>query len=137
VILLFPDDDTLTLALTSGLIPPAIGGVPARAGRDAEGRVWIESAGSLSASAKKDLTRLDVQFPRSAASPLDLAASNWLQLLPLRRQAPTADISDKMPVLFELTGDLADVVSEILRLGNDRQAFRWVSGEAGAEGAVY
>ena len=136
MILLFPSDDVLRLALTSGLIPPAISQAAARAHRDADGQTWVD-AGPLDSATKRNLARAGASFPSSAAPTLDLAIAGWLQLLPLRRQMPPCHIADKTPILFEL-GDpatLAEVVGEILRLGNDRQGFRWV-GDDGQELAL-
>jgi hypothetical protein len=54
----------------------------------------------------------------------------WPQLLPLEKIQASKDkqneLSERTPVLFDLpeTANLADVVSEMLRLGNDRQSFR-------------
>ena len=136
MILLFPSDDVLRLALTSGLIPPAISQATARAHRDADGQTWVD-AGPFDSATKRNLARAGASFPSTAPPALDLKIAGWLQLLPLRRQLPLRDISDKTPILFEL-GDpacLAEVVNEILRLGNDRQGFRWV-GDDGHELAL-
>ena len=48
-------------------------------------------------------------------------------MLPLQRDRHTLEVGEKTPVLFELEeGQLAEVATEILRLGNDRQSFRWL-----------
>ena len=53
--------------------------------------------------------------------------SCWPQLLPVARDAAAPQISNQAPVLFELekADDLPTLVTEMLRLGNDRQGFRW------------
>src|SRR5207253_1401473 len=55
MILKFPDLDTLRLALTSGAVPPAVGGGAASAGFDAAGAVWVETDAPLPRAAQADL----------------------------------------------------------------------------------
>ncbi len=54
--------------------------------------------------------------------------SCWPQLLPLQREATIASPTGQTPVLFQLPSpdDLPALVTEILRLGNDRQSFRYL-----------
>src|SRR5947199_377325 len=97
----FPDDDTLRFALTGGLVPPAVGLAPARAGRDADGRPWVEPAGAvpraLSAALRRVGVRVEQQPPTDGGG-----VAHWLQVLPLRRDPAPPALTDQTPVLFEL-----------------------------------
>ena len=125
----FPTLDTLRLALTSDAISDAVRMTPARFGFDEDGSLWMEPNLALNDKAAKALQRLGVQFFDDSKIPLPHEATHWLQMFPLVREIRTADLSDKTPVLFELSkeGQLAELALEILRLGNDRQSFRWLS----------
>src|SRR5437899_2316270 len=57
----FPDPDTLRLALTTGVVPPAVALAPARAGTDAEGRPWVRPTGPVPPKVADRLQRLGVQ----------------------------------------------------------------------------
>jgi hypothetical protein len=125
MVFLFPDDDTLHFALAGGQVPPAISLAPARAGRDADGRPWVQPAGALPKALPTTLRRLGVQVTDGA--PADgREVAHWLQALALRRDPTPPALNDQTPVLFELPdpAGLAALVGEMLRLGNDRQGFR-------------
>src|SRR5689334_21306710 len=132
VTLHFPNLDVLRLALTSGAIPGEVALTAANGAVDDAGKAWIESAARFSRDSLKALKKLDVQ---QADSPVPLEPLVcWLQLFPLHADKRTAAPGDKTPILFVLPEEqqLATVVSEVLRLGNDRQAFRWLQeGQAG------
>src|SRR5205085_7296998 len=126
MVFLFPDDDTLRFALTGGLVPPAVGLEPARAGRDADGRPWVQPAGPVPRTLPADLRRLGVQATQNGAPADGREVAHWLQALPLHRDPNPPAPTDQTPVLFELPdpAGLAALVAEMLRLGNDRQGFR-------------
>jgi hypothetical protein len=128
----FPDVDTLRLALTSAVVPPAVSLAPVAATFDTEGNVWLRPAAKLAREAETGLRRLGVRCVKEAPAGAAESLSCWLQALPLHGHAD-ATRSPQAPVLFELpdAGQLADLVGEVLRLGNDRQAFRWL--EDGAD----
>ena len=69
--------------------------------------------------------------------PLSTEVLCWLELLPLARDNAPLDTLEKMPVLFDVpSGDeLALLVLEMLRLGNDRQSYRWLEESDGRAGA--
>jgi hypothetical protein len=133
MILKFPDLDTLRLALTSGAVPPAVAAAPA-AGADDDGPFWVETAAALPRAAQNELRRLGVQVSKGNGAPLMFEVRCWAELLPLQRDPAPPAPTVQTPVLFDLPGGeaLARVVTEILRLGNDRQGFRWL--EEGKEG---
>ena len=95
---------------------------------DADQSLWVEPAVPLSDSTIKSLHRLGVRFPPTSAIELLQNATNWLQMIPLTRDRRAVEANDKTPILFELAqhAQLAALATEILRLGNDRQSFRWL-----------
>jgi hypothetical protein len=137
VILTFPNLDVLRLALTSGAIPAAIGLAPARAAIGGAGETMVEPSISLDKTALHALRRLGVGVAPSSDATLDVTVVCWPQLLPLEPDAGKDAALDNVPVLFEIADELKmpELVGEILRLGNDRQSFRWVE-TAGARRAL-
>jgi hypothetical protein len=122
----FPDYNTLSVAITSSQVPPEVSLSPAVGGVDADGRPWLEPSVALPRKAQNSLRRLGVQSAKSDAD--GEALTCWLQLLPVRRD-PAADlVPGQAPVIFELSDgqQLPGLVGEMLRLGNDRQGFRWL-----------
>ena len=131
----FPTLDTLRLALTSGAIPEAMRATSARFGFDDDGSLWMQPTAVLTDKVAKALQRLGGQFSDDSKIPLSHEATHWLQMIPLMREVRAAEMGDKTPVLFELPkeGQLAELALEILRLGNDRQSFRWLDDGAMAK----
>lgn len=127
MILLFPDTDTLRLAVTSNLVPAAVTLAPAAVTTDEQGRVYVESSVALPKGLNKTLDRLGVKGSKRHGPGTPRDVTSWLELLPLTKAAGTPAIAAQQPVLFELENadDLPGLVSEMLRLGNDRQGFRW------------
>ena len=126
MILCFPDLDTLRLALTGSAALAKAGETPAAAGFDDRGRVWLQPSTDLPRAALNDLRQLGVQAARASPVPLTEPVTCWLQLFPLQREGSLA-VTDRAPVLFDLPAEqLTDLVSEMLRLGNDRQSFRYL-----------
>src|SRR5262245_45438883 len=134
MIFYFPNLDTLRLAITSGVVPPEVSLAPAVAGFDDAGHLWLEPAALLPRGLQAGLGRLGVKVVKSNGASLTTEVSCWPQVLPVQR-GPAPDFTAQTPVLFELseTGQLPALVGEILRLGNDRQGFRWLQ-EPGAKG---
>ena len=62
--------------------------------------------------------------------------AHWLEALPFHRDPNPPALTDQTPVLFELSdaARLSAPVGEMLRLGNDRQAFRLVGRKANPVG---
>src|SRR5438034_6218914 len=129
MVFLFPDDAALHFALTGGLVPPAVSLAPARVGRDESGRPWVAPAAAVPRSLATVLRRIGVQTP-DQPPPGGHDVAHWLEAIPLRRDPAPPILTDQTPVLFELPEPLGlgTLVGEMLRLGNDRQAFRMVAG---------
>lgn len=127
MILLFPDLDTLRLALTSGTVPAEVALAPAAVSFDDEGKVYVESAANITKTVAKALDRLGVKGSKRHAADEPGEVTCWPQVLPVVRDAAPPQLSNQAPVLFELerADDLPGLVTEMLRLGNDRQSFRW------------
>ena len=127
MILLFPNLDTLRLALTSSIVPPEVTLTPAAVTFDGEGKIYLESAASLTRAVTKNLDRIGVKGSKRHATDAPEEVSCWPQVLPLVRETATPNVSNQAPVLFELSDsdDLPLLATEMLRLGNDRQSFRW------------
>ncbi|HZV05380.1 MAG TPA: hypothetical protein VE999_09880 [Gemmataceae bacterium] len=128
MILCFPDLDTLFLALTSRAVPPDVAQKSAIAGFGEEEEVWVETPAKLPAAAQRELKHLGVQVCKSSNAALSTDVSCWLELLPLARDDVLLDVLDKTPVLFDVSSgeELSRLILEMLRLGNDRQSYRWL-----------
>jgi hypothetical protein len=124
----FPDLDTLRLVLMSGVIPAGIAQKPAVAGFGEQGEVWVECAARLTRTVQKELKRLGAAVCKTSGAALGTRVSCWPELLPLVADDAPASTLEQTPVLFEVPSgeELARLVLEMLRLGNDRQSFRWL-----------
>ncbi|HEY1191238.1 MAG TPA: hypothetical protein VGE74_26630 [Gemmata sp.] len=127
MILLFPDLDTVRLALTSGIVPAEVTLAPAAVSFDGQGKIYVEPTANLTRTVTKNLDRIGVKGSKRHASDEPQEVTCWPQLLPATRDPIAPTISNQQPVLFELESaeDLPALVTEMLRLGNDRQGFRW------------
>src|SRR5262245_10731196 len=127
MILLFPNLDTLRLALTSSIVPHEVTLAPAAVTFDDQGKIYLESEANLTRSVTKNLDRIGVKGSKRHASDQPEKITCWPQALPVEREAETPALSNQSPVLFELSDadDLPTLATEMLRLGNDRQGFRW------------
>ena len=127
MILLFPDLDTLRVSLTSGIVPADVTLAPAAVSFDAEGKIYVEPTINLTKTVAKNLDRIGVKGSKRHASDEPQEVTCWPQLLPVVRDSAAPQLSAQAPVLFELekAEDLPTLVTEMLRLGNDRQGFRW------------
>ena len=124
----FSDLNILQLALTTGAIPPDVAQKPAVAGFEEGGQVWVETTAKLPTAAQRELKRLGAAVCKSSGVALNTEVSCWLELLPLVRDNTPLDTLEKIPVLFDVPSgeELARLVLEMLRLGNDRQSYRWL-----------
>ena len=132
MILVFPDLDTLRLALTGNVVPTDVTLAPAAVSHGEQGWIYVEPTASLSRAVARSLDRLGVKGSKRHATDTPREVSSWLELFPLTREAGTPQLSSQAAVLFELASadDLPTLVGEMLRLGTDRQAFRFFAGPA-------
>jgi hypothetical protein len=131
MILLFPDLDTFRLALTKPFVPADVALAPAAVSFDDQGKIYLEPTVNLSKTTTKELDRIGVKgSKRHVGDPQEVTC--WPQVLPVTRESAAPVISNQAPVLFELekAEDLPILVTEMLRLGNDRQGFRWFAGSS-------
>jgi hypothetical protein len=132
MILKFPDLNTLHIVLIKGVVPAAAWGSPAVAGLDEDGALWIDTPAALSKSVQAELKALEVQFAKKNGAAMCANISCWLEMIPLVRNSDTLNPPEQTPVLFDLPSgqQFARMATEILRLGNDRQTFRWLEDPA-------
>jgi len=128
MILQFPNVETLRLAMTSGIISPdnLLAATAWQAGAD--GQFYLNYSGKLLKKLRDELSRLNVLT--SKLHPTDSAmtpAANWFAVLPLLRNVGPLQLAAQTPVLFQMPSATLPMISaEMLRLGNDRQGFRWI-----------
>jgi hypothetical protein len=127
MILLFPDLDTVRLALTSNLVPTDLTLAPAAVSTDAQGKVYVEPSVALPRGLEGTLKRIGVKGSKRHGSEAVEEVACWPQILPAVKDGAPPQLSSQAAVLFELASadDLPALVTEMLRLGNDRQSFRW------------
>jgi hypothetical protein len=127
----FPNQDTLQLALTTGIVPPTVSLQSATVGIDSQGRPWAQVTNAPKAM-QTGLKRLGVEALSQAPS-AGRAASCWFELLPPVRSRTLPETTNQIPVLFWLQRpeSLVVLVGEMLRLGNDRQSYRWLTDAKG------
>jgi hypothetical protein len=137
MILKFPDLNSLRLALITGAVPAGMSQAGAVAGFDDQDQCWVETSASLARSNQTELKKFGVQCPRTSSATLKTEVSCWAEILPLERDRSAIDHLEQQPVLFDLANgeELARLVIEVLRLGNDRQGFRWLEDNGDKEGA--
>lgn len=131
----FPNFKILQICLTSGSMPESVTLKPARFACGEGEELWVETAARLSTGAQRELKRLGAVVCKSSGASLSGEVSSWLELLPLVREEIRPETLEQAPVLFDVPGgaELSHLVMEMLRLGNDRQSFRWLQedGEGG------
>ncbi|MFO0937211.1 MAG: hypothetical protein U0798_11935 [Gemmataceae bacterium] len=130
MILSFPSPQSLSLAINSGTIPAEVTTSPCSASIDPSGSMTVEASFRLTKAAKAELASKGIEeVKRHIGAEVDYSC--WLQLIPTVAEPGVPAISQLAPVLFELPDEktLSEFVSEMLRLGNDRQSFRHVAGE--------
>ncbi len=128
MILQFPDLDTFRLALTSGVVPSSVSLAPVKVAFTADGPFSLQPDTNLTRSAAQQVRKLGVTTLKKHLTSTPEAYDNWLQILPLERDLSPPQLSSQAPVLFEILDleQLAILVGEMLRLGNDRQSYRWL-----------
>ncbi len=130
MILLFPNDDALRLAMASGIVPTE---TPATASRDDAGRVYVETNAKLERN-RADLKALGV-LGSTRHGGATAPHATWYSIVPPTAEPGPPPATPQAPVLFELPAKLLpSVAGEMIRLGNDRQSYRLLErdGEARA-----
>src|SRR6266702_1019639 len=102
MILLFPDTDTLKLALASSIVGPDVTLAPALLTVDAQGRLYVEPTVNLSKTTTKNLDRIGVKGSKRHGSNAPEKVHNWLQIVPLQKESGTPVLASQAPVLFEM-----------------------------------
>ena len=78
MIVTFANLETLQLALTMGVVPPAVSLAAGIAGCEDTGRVWIQQRVAPSRHVQGELRRLGVQISRSAVTSPGAEVHCWL-----------------------------------------------------------
>jgi cellulose synthase operon protein C len=135
MILLFPEYDTLKLALAGSIVGPDVTLAPAVLTIDSQGRLYVEPEATLSRATMKNLDRIGVKGSKRHGSSVREKVANWLQIVPLQKNPAELVLASQTPVLFELESvdDLPVLVAEMLRLGNDKQSYRWFNSDDGTQ----
>ena len=128
MILVFPNSETLHMAITSATLPEEILRAPAEAGTKND-LIYVQSAEKLSRADSSNLKLLGVKAARKAPIKLTDKVTCWHQLIPIQRVSEAEEVSDRTAVLFVTNHheQLVDLVSEMMRLGNDRQSYRYLN----------
>ena len=127
MLLQFPDEQTLALALNSQTVPADVAELCARAGRGDDGSIWIESNSKLARAAQQQLKHWGVEFRRTRrGQPEMMDVRCWPQIISGRLESPLEHVGERTVVLFELPApdQLPGLVNELLRQGNDRLSFQ-------------
>ena len=129
----FPDLDTFRLAVTSAQVPPEVSAAPAEVSFDPDGRPSVRSASGIPPKPMQNaLRKLGVKAGKEHYSETVLSVDCWPQILPVAKLVGAPEVTSNTPVLFEMPlSEMPAVVSEMLRLGNDRQSFRTLAATEG------
>ncbi len=135
MILQFPDFETFRFVLSSGAVPTVISLAPAMVSFPEGHGPAIEIVHPLPKAIQVHLKKLGVQTLKGHPGALQ-EVSSWLQVLPVVKDPRPPQLSSQSPVLFEITAveQLPHLIHEMLRLGNDRQSYRWLRANEVAAG---
>ena len=129
MILHFSSEDVLKLALTAGLVPADMQTASAEFLQLNE-ELYVKTSKSLSRNQSKELKDLGVARLRSmpkveGQNGQPQSVSCWAQILELQPNPQSLQLCDQSTVLFRIEEEngLANLIVEMLRLGNDRQSF--------------
>src|SRR5258708_22561683 len=122
----FPNLETLRLAITSAQVPTEVSAAPAEVAFDPEGRPSVRPAAGIPPKPMLNaLKRLGVKQAKDHYNEAALAVDCRPQGLPVAKTAAIPEVTSNTPILFEMPlSEMPAVVTEMLRLGNDRQSFR-------------
>src|SRR6478672_12357174 len=129
----FPDLETLHWAIANAQVPPEVSAAPAEVAFDSDGRPSVRPvAGIPPKPMLTALKKLGVKQAKDHFAEATLTVDCWPQVLPVHKAPAVPEVTSNTPVLFELpAGEMPAVVTEMLRLGNDRQSFRTVTAADG------
>jgi cellulose synthase operon protein C len=132
----FPSLEVLRIALSSGMVPAEVGGAAAEVSFDSQGRPIVKPLAPLSKETFNALERLGIASGQAHAAEPQTVAS-WHEIIPVVREPGMPEIAATTTVLFEFPAALlADLATEMLRLGNDRQSFRCLAHSGAIEPRV-
>jgi hypothetical protein len=125
----FPSLETFRLAVTSAQVPPEVSAAPAEVAFDPEGRPSVRSAVGIPPKVMQTaLRKMGVKQSKEHYAEAILTVDCWPQILPVAKVAAIPEVTSNTAVLFDMPlAELSTVVTEMLRLGNDRQSFRTVA----------
>ena len=130
----FPDLETFRLAVTSAQVPPEVSAAPAEVAFDSDGRPSVRSAAGIPPKTMQNaLRKLGVKHESTTEAVLRrlLATSSS------GGKEAAVRCHNNTPVVFEMpAGKLPTIVTEMLRLGNDRQGFHGRPAEGKGERAL-
>src|SRR5262249_21685351 len=132
MILKFPDINSLRLALITRAVPAAMSQTGAVVAFDEQGPAWVETSATLGRGNLNELKKLGALGAKAFPAGVEkFEVSSWPEALPLEREDWTSEALAQAPVLFDLCDgtELSRVVTEALRLGNDRQGYRWLDAD--------
>lgn len=131
----FPDLDTFHLAVAGAQIPVAISLSPVEVAFAADGVLSVAPVEAAPPRTMQNaLKRLGASVVKEHASSAVETLTCWPQVIPLRREPGLPDGAAQGNIVFEMpTSALAEVVGEMLRLGNDRQSYRFLTSTQDAQ----
>jgi cellulose synthase operon protein C len=124
----FPDLETFRLAITSAQVPTTMSSGEVEAAFDEEGHLSVKPLGGMPPKTMQNaLKRWGVTIVKEHHPGEVTVFTCWPQVMPLTKESTIPHLSNQAPVLFELpASDLVELVGEMLRLGNDRQTYRFL-----------
>ncbi len=128
--LIFPSEESLQIALRSGLVPAELQRTGARVARLPKGEIELLPSAPIPAGKKKALKDAGVVERASSAS-LQLV-SCWAAAIAPRRTDTSVDSPARALFTLDSTDALLELAGELLRLGCDRQEFRLLGGSPAA-----
>jgi hypothetical protein len=131
----FPDSETLLLAVSSAQVPLEVSQAAAEFAVDDDGHLSVQSKVAAAAkSLSPQLKKLGVKSIKAHVAANIQSVASWPQILPLVKKPSLPELTSNTPVLFEMpASEMASVVTEMLRLGNDRQSFLSLEGPDGKD----
>src|SRR5258707_919341 len=121
----FPDLETFRLAVTTSSVPAEVAAAPAAVAFDAAGRPSIQPSAAPTKAMQPPLKKPGAPRAKPHHPEPPPPGESGPQCPRVRNLAGPRGVPPPPPVLFEIpVAELPAVVTEMLRLGNDRQSFR-------------